>query len=121
MNEKEFEKQLTRIAPLFGCLYFKIPDTTMLNKNNRNINREQKRPFDGVLVTESGNYCIECKVDSNRLKPHQIVNLDDVNKINGKGYVLRVRNRKQRVYVVEWNGKVLIECATIDELIEQFV
>jgi len=121
MTEAEFEKQLTRIAPLYGCRYFKIPDTKMINKNNRKSNREQKRPFDGILVTESGNYCIECKVDSNTLKPHQKVNLDDINKINGRGFVLRVRNGKQRVYVIECNGKTLVEFGTIDELIKQFI
>lgn len=120
--EKEFEKDLKKIAPLFGCLYLKIPDTKMLNANNRYRNREEKRPFDAVLVTPAGNFCIECKVNYNGLKPHQKTTQDKINSINNSFFVFRkIFRKKGIVYRIEQPEKnVIFEMGKIEDLIDFF-
>jgi hypothetical protein len=74
----------------------------MINKDNRSQNREQKRPFDGILVTPKGNICVECKINYNQLLTHQERFRNEIAQINGKFIVLRKKFYKNSVeYVVE--------------------
>lgn len=119
--EAQFEKDLATYARMINCVYIKIPDTNMLNKTNRHRNREQKRPFDGILVTNHKNYCIECKIDSGHLLPHQESNQQGINKLNGTFYVLRKRRRKKSVaYQIEFNGELVEEFDNILDMIGYF-
>jgi len=121
-HEAIFEKELGQVAPIFGCAYFKIPDTKMINKFNRHRNREDKRPFDSILITPKGNYCIECKVNYNKLSEHQQKNQLTVNNINSSFYVLRKNvNTKQIIYSIIFNGKVVKKTASISVLVNYFL
>ena len=86
--ERDFESELTRIAPLYGCLYIKIPDFI-----NAPVNKiiAHKRPFDAVIITPLQNFCIECKYGYNKLLPHQKDTQDKINKINKSYFVIRKR------------------------------
>lgn len=119
--EQIFERELKRIAPLYKCAYVKIPDTKMLNANNRNNNRENKRPFDGMLITPNFNYCIECKYQYNKLLPHQNIMKIMVDAINNSYYIFRKRKLKEGfVYTIEKNG-ILLKTNKIEELIKYFL
>ena len=119
--EASFENDLTRLAPFFGCEYEKIPDTKMINRYNRDMNREKKRPFDGVLVTPNGNFCIEAKVNSNKLMIHQEIIQDEINKVNKSYFVLRKRIGKRRInYQVEQDHNLIFETTEIENLFKFF-
>ena len=95
-REKEFEKAIEKFAPFLKMRYFKIPDTHMINKKNRDQNREEKRPFDGVLVTKNGNALIECKFQNNKLMPHQLANKEAIDKQNRTFFVLTEKINKTK-------------------------
>jgi len=115
--EQAFEKELQRIAPLVKSRYYKIPDTKMLNRQNRGRNREEKRPFDAVLATPYGNACVECKYGYNTLKPHQARNKQDIDSLNGSFFVLTKRQRKRKaVYICENSGDKQEFCNALEML-----
>lgn len=87
--ESQFEVNLAVVAPLCGCKYIKIPDTRMINQNNRKTHREDKRPFDAIICTPGWNWCVECKINYTKLKPHQKEMQDRINQINKRFLVLR--------------------------------
>jgi hypothetical protein len=93
--EALFESHMKNTAPLVGCLYIKIPDTQMLNRNNRYDHKEKKRPFDGIIVTPTGNWCVELKYGYPKLMPHQKQNQDRINEINRSFIVIRKIKRIQ--------------------------
>lgn len=98
MLEKDFERNIANVAVLMKCKYFKIPDTKMINKNNRGFHKEQKRPFDGILVTPNGIIIIEAKIGSVALKPHQLDNIELTNKIKpNSAYVVRKFDKYIRI------------------------
>ena len=119
-HESLFEKELSRIAPLFSCRYFKIPDPKNINRANRHSVKEDKRPFDAVLVTQKGCFCIECKYKNGSLLPHQKLNGQEIEKINGHFYVFRKIFYKKRgmIYRIENSEKtVLFESNKIEDLL----
>jgi hypothetical protein len=119
--EKQFEKDLATYAKMVNCLYVKIPDTNMVDASNRHRNREAKRPFDSILITHNQNYCIECKINSGKLLPHQEANQQAINKMNRSFYVLRKRIRKTSVaYQIEYDNKLVEEYDNIIDLIRYF-
>ena len=95
-HEKIFEKEVANAALLKKMRYYKIPDTHMVNKYNRNSHYEEKRPFDGVLVTRFGNALIECKYGNNKLLPHQEDNKQEIDKINQTFFVLTKKYTKTK-------------------------
>ncbi len=95
-REKAFEKAIEKFAPFLKMRYFKIPDTHMINAQNRYQNREAKRPFDGVLVTKNGNALIECKFQNNKLMPHQLANKEATDKLNRTFFVLTEKINKTK-------------------------
>jgi len=121
--EAKFEHELTKIAPLFGCRYVKIPDSKSINRNNRYSHREEKRPFDAILITPNGNFCIECKINSGKLLTHQERNGQMINEINQSFYIIRKRIRTyETVYQVEQPEKnVIFETKKIEELFTFFI
>ncbi len=120
-KESYFEKNIKKIAPLFGMLYYKIPDTKMLNAYNRNKNKEDKRPFDGILITSKQNYCIECKVNYGKLLDHQKINQLLINNKNGSFYVLRKKILKNGVfYTIEQNYKIIFKTTKIENMLKYF-
>lgn len=96
--EANFEKELKYVARSMGCMYIKIPDTRMINASNRYMHREEKRPFDSILVTPYGNVCVECKINSAKLSQHQRWYRDKIEKINRLHFVFRKRILKKSVY-----------------------
>ena len=117
-NEMLFENSLRKNAPYFKCSYFKIPDTKMLNKFNRKFNKEEKRFCDGILITPQKNYCIECKYGNNSLKPHQKMNMEAINKINGSFFLLRKKSLKKGIfYFIEKPEKnVLLKTEKLEDI-----
>jgi len=120
--EAQFEHDLSNIAYYFGCYYVKIPDTRMINKQNRHRNREEKRPFDGILITPNRNFCIECKINSGKLLEHQKRNESIINEKNGSFYVLRKRIRKDssRIQIEQPEKNVVFETENIEEIFTYF-
>lgn len=133
-REKTFENELMHVAALCKCAYIKIPDPIVTNKKTQDRKNymftEEKRPFDGILVTPSGNYCIECKYDYNPMLKHQKENLEMVDNINEMAYVLQklerfdatgyrrisVKYRKKKP-----NGDVVFETDNPLELVKSFI
>jgi hypothetical protein len=112
-QEAEFERELQYVAQTLGCRYIKIPDTRMLNQYNRSQNREQKRPFDGILVTPKGNICVECKINYNQLLTHQERFRNEIAQINGKFIVLRKKFYKNSV---EYSAETVSQSVQYDNL-----
>ena len=114
-NEAEFEKELFDSALNNGCYYHKIPDAKGINRFNRGSHREEKRPFDGVLVAPEWTLCIECKYNYGKLSDHQHANLERNNSINSySSYVVRYRNGK---YMIEYEGKLIHQSDNIDSMV----
>jgi len=120
--EAKLEKELSDIAGYFGCAYIKIPDTKMINAKNRHIHKEEKRPFDGILVTPNNNFCIECKINSGKLLPHQENNGRLIDNINQSFYIIRKRIRKyDEIYTIEdLCGNILLISGVIEHVIYYF-
>jgi hypothetical protein len=105
MLEKEFEAYFARLCRLNKCIYFKIPDTKSINRANRKFHKEEKRPYDSVLVTPNKTYCIEAKIEGRALKPHQRANMIITNKINPHtGLVIRKYHNYVRLDVISENN-----------------
>jgi hypothetical protein len=87
--EEQFKKDLAQVMAFKGVTYINIPDTKMLNKHNRALNREEKRPFDGLLIGSNGILCIEFKFGYNNLELHQEATGKEIEHLNGMYVVLR--------------------------------
>ena len=105
-KEAQFEKAFAKLAALKGARYFKIPDTRMLTARNRYKNREEKRPFDGVFVTKNETWCLEFKINYNKLSPHQAMNKRTVDIINSKfAVVTEIEKKSGIVYKLQIGNK----------------
>ena len=101
-KEAKFEQDLKAIAPLFNCLYIKIPDVIPTKDKIVAL----KRPFDSIIVTALKNYLVECKIDYASLKPHQKANMLNINKLNSSFVVLRKIFLKNKIkYRIEINNE----------------
>ncbi len=125
-NEFLFEAELFRIAPLFGCMYVKIPDAVKTRESLKQradgsfYMKEKKRPFDAILVSKTGNYCIEAKANANKLECHQKKYGENISVINQCFYVLRVivdtKMFKKRYQVETVKGETLLSSQKIEDL-----
>ncbi len=97
--EQEFENMLKHAVEIFGGEYSKVPDTRMINKDNRKSHREQKRPFDNTISSKNFNWLTECKINYASLKPHQKEKRDRINKLNKGFLVLRKIRKKNKIKV----------------------
>ena len=133
MNHYEFlfEAEMTSIAPLFNCLYIKIPDAKKTREsikkgaNGRTYMDEYKRPFDAILVTPSCNICIEAKANYNKLEPHQRKYGEKISSANGLFSVLRVivneKTFKKRYNIESVYGDIILETERIEDIFKYFV
>lgn len=120
--EANFEQEIQILARKYKSMYIKIPDTKMLNKSNRQFNREHKRPFDGLLITPKGNYCVEFKIDNRKLSPHQADYKKLINMVNGSFFVFRMKRLKKKViYSIEITGSTVFCCSTCSGLLGWFM
>lgn len=121
--EQRFERNLQKLFEYQGCFYIKIPDTKMINRRNRKNHWEQKRPFDGILVTKYGNFAIECKYQYNKLESHQREYLRAIHLKNGKAFVFRKRELKANTYYTAENyrGQKFIETDNLRDFIKSFL
>ena len=119
--ERDFEAELTRIAPLYGCLYIKIPDVVPIKRGGF-IPVARKRFCDGVLVTSHQNYLIECKINYAKQKEHQKLAGQEINKINQSYYLIRkIRYKAVRVmFHIEQNGKKIFKTGDIQKIFKFF-
>jgi hypothetical protein len=100
--ESIFERDLHIVAPLNGCQYIKIKDTVSINRYNRTIHKEVKRICDAIIITPKHNWFCECKMNYEKLKPHQQLLKETVYQYNGLHVVLRkVLLAKGFVYRIE--------------------
>ena len=116
--EEQFEKELTRIASLYGCLYIKIPDFIHARENRI---AAHKRPFDAVIITPLQNFCIECKINYGKQKEHQKLIGDKINSVNRSYFIVRKKiyaKTRKIEYRVEQNEFVF--CTTKIEDIFKF-
>jgi len=132
-REKAFEAELAHLAAIMRCAYIKIPDplvTATKIKDRKNfMMTECKRPFDAILVTPNGNYCIECKYNYTPLAEHQKANLARINEINDSAWVLRKIEKYdntgyKRIWVKyrkEKAGEVILETDDPMALIKSFI
>lgn len=131
--ERAFEAELAHVAAVNKCAYYKIPDPIITKKKTQDrknyIFTEQKRPFDGILVTPQGNYCVECKYNYTQLSQHQKDNLYHINSINGTGIVLRKiekidKTGYRREYVkyrIEVDGETIHETDNPSDMIKHII
>ncbi|MDP3014410.1 MAG: hypothetical protein Q8M92_09225, partial [Candidatus Subteraquimicrobiales bacterium] len=129
-EEHRFEINLATACSYMKCRYFKIEDAVFTRKRLRCMKdgdamNEKKRPFDGMIVTprddahSGGIYAVELKFNSNSLSTHQRDNLADIRRINGMGYVLRMRkSRTKELYIVETHaGDMLYSTDRMDDYV----
>lgn len=114
--ESDFEKELKRLAPLYGCLVIIIPDV-IPKKYGGIMPVSHKRPCDCILVTLHQNYLIELKFGNNLLLPHQKATESKVNVINNSYYVLRKKAIKRGIfYSIEQNKEILLKTEEIEDI-----
>jgi len=110
MKETDFEKVFAHNAGYFNMRYYKITDQKYINAGNRRFHKEEKRPFDGVMVTDIKTYCIEFKIGSAAAKEHQIKNLCDINLINpNTGLIIRRFDTYIRVDIPNYINGIEVE------------
>ena len=120
--ESNFEQEIQILARKYKSMYIKIPDTQMITEKNRKSHGEQKRPFDGVLVTPKGNFCIECKMDNGKLSPHQADYQKLINMANGSFFVFRKKRLKNRVdYSIETGDMIYENFNTCSSMLGWFM
>ncbi len=120
-GEHLFEKHLAGESRKDGCLYHKISDpnphmqkflsfirsgTAKANNLRAMIKecgfnpdyfRESRRLCDGILAIERGNnYLIEAKYNDGKLKDHQIISQNKINKTNGSYFIIRKVSKIKR-------------------------
>lgn len=119
-KETVFENDLKYYASLFNCAYIKIPDFIPLKRYGQIT--AHRRPFDGILITKTKNICIECKIDTNKLKFHQQQIQDYINKINQSYYILRKKFLKKGIlYRIEQPEKIiLMQSDKIEDIYKYF-
>ena len=120
MKESEFCKLFADTASLLKCKVVDIPDTKMINANNRHFNKEKRRPFDFILVTPTEKFFIEAKVAYRKQKDHQIAT---ENWLGSDYYVIRRRKTKKRgaIYSVEQKQIQIYETQDISGLVKYFI
>jgi len=121
--EAMFEKAFKHVAELLHCLYVKIPDMIVTRARLEEIRRgalhEHLRPFDGVLVTMKGVYCLEFKYGRNRLSTHQAWFEGIINAIKPNTfYVIRLTEKND--IRIEYAGKVILEDGDLYRIIGYF-
>ena len=87
-KEAEFQKELTRIASLYGCVCINIPDVVPIKRGGF-IPVARKRPFDLIFITPLQNFCIECKINYGKQKDHQKLTGDKINLVNRSYFIVR--------------------------------
>lgn len=110
-GETIFERDLAKVSPFYQCSYEKIPDETITKNNlmkvgNKFVVRAKKRFADGILVTPTNLYIIECKYNDGSIKAHQKENIIRLNKISHRYYILRkkikiVSNKPSTTYMIQ--------------------
>jgi len=101
-GETQFAKELEREAPIHGCKLIDIPDVVVTAEKLDQFEEtgkfnERRRPFDKLLVSLSGNYCIELKYENRPLKSHQRKTQIKINKINRSYFVVRKKVKIDKV------------------------
>jgi hypothetical protein len=121
--EKQFQKDLEKVAALNGYMLIDIPDAPQ-SAELRYKNREKKRPFDCVLVAPAGVWCIELKYGYNKLMPHQLALHRKIGDVNNKAVIIlrKIQLTNSVVYREEYitpNGLHIITKTTdkIEDLI----
>ncbi len=110
-GEHIFEEAMTSSVCLIGCYYMKLKDPVMIAGRTSYLTKfpEVQRPFDGILVTPSGNLMLELKYNRNKPSPHQVNEAYKINKINTSHYFVRKSD-----YYIEDKGKIVsvytVEC-----------
>ena len=119
--EKQFQKDLEKVAALKGYLLIDIPDAPQ-SAELRYKNREKKRPFDCVLLTNYTLYCVELKYGYNKLMSHQYdlhLKMNEISDPYISAIVFRKKQLTKKVeYTKEWvhsSGKI-INMLTTDKI-----
>ena len=119
--ETQFRKDFRAIAIKRNMIVCPIPDP------KGNYTYQEFRPFDFVLITKHGTFCIEAKVEHNNLLPHQKGTSEAIEKLNPMAYwIIRKRETKKRgtLYTIEkYRNKkkeVIMESDMIEHLVKHF-
>ncbi|MDY0218966.1 MAG: hypothetical protein RBR14_06440 [Candidatus Cloacimonas acidaminovorans] len=128
--ERVFEKEFAWCCKIKKCLYIKIPDPIMTEKRvqmmrDRGVSDELKRPFDGILVKKTGNYCLEFKFGYGKLSEHQKYYQETINGINQSFYIVRktvtkVRNEiaKKIIYKLTLPDGQILQSNNLEDIID---
>jgi len=119
--ERDLIKQFRAIAVKRNMIVCPIPDP------KGNYIYQEYRPFDFVLITAYGTFCIEAKVEHNQLLNHQKGTSEAIEKLNPMAYwIIRKRETKKRgtLYTIEkYRNKkkeVIMESEFIEHLVKHF-
>jgi len=139
-GETIFEREMERIAPLFSCLYIKIPDVIItkdnIKKTKDSVTGKTKstvvahtRPCDAILVTPFSTFMIEAKFNKGSLRKSQRDCEEKVNRLHPSYYIINktVDNLgKMPIYTIRFKGKTskkritLFKTNKIEELFRWF-
>lgn len=121
-EHEKLENTLTELFGYFRCRYIKIPDVSkkmmwLIRKNKRYDLQPRKRPFDAILITEHQTYCIEVKINYDKLKPHQKKERDRINEINPGSFIVfrKVFLKDKQEFRIEYNGKEFLRTTDISK------
>jgi hypothetical protein len=108
-HEERFKAMLSVSLRKYRAFWVNIPDTKMITKENRSYHREDKRPFDGVIIAPNFVLCVELKYMYNGLKEHQLQMGRDIEDTNNMYVVLRmVENKQWTAYRAETTDKQIL-------------
>jgi len=101
-GETQFAKKLEKEASRYGCKLIDIPDVYVTAEKLEQFKKtgkfnERRRPFDKLLVSPSGNYCIEIKYNNSPLRPHQRETQIKINEINRSYFVVRKKVKINKI------------------------
>lgn len=96
-NEERFKGMLAIALKKHRATWVNIPDTKMINARNRHLNREDKRPFDGVIIAPMFVLCVELKFGYNQLEDHQKATGRAIEDTNNMYVVLRMVERPKHL------------------------
>ncbi len=123
-KHNRFFNDLSKAASLLKCRLIGIPDERVTPESLKRwkdpYKRPKRRPFDCLLVTPSGNYCLELKVNNDSQSFHQKTTEHNINRINKSYYVVRKREGFPSTYSLHQPGKWLPKTTKIEEIIQYF-
>ena len=121
--EAQFESTLARVASLLKCIYVKVPDMIATKARLSSGLPEHRKPFDGVLITPSCVFAVECKIGYAKQREHQIETERRINAVNHNAYFVlrRIEKAKGFSYRIDQRCQPIAEFDNLPDAVKWFI